>query len=87
MKPNELLARIQRELSTECDPVPEGFDTINGWAKAWGYSRSRGRDYVFKAVKRGIMEGRMLRGVHPKKGVYKQLYYGPVTPPCRKPKR
>jgi hypothetical protein len=84
MKPNDLLAAILREVNKDVEAIPAGWKTIDQWAKEWGYSRSRARDYVLKGCKLGMMEGRIFRCLHPKKGPFKVKHYAPTT--CRKPK-
>lgn len=84
MKPNDLLAAILREVNREVDIIPAGWMTINQWAKKWGKSRSRARDYILRGCQMGIMESRIFRCLHPKKGPFKVKHFGPTT--CRKPK-
>jgi hypothetical protein len=84
MKPNEILSAILREMSKDVEVIPAGWKTIDQWAKEWGYSRSRARDYVLKGCKLGIMQGRFFRYLHPKKGPFKVKHFAPTT--CRNPK-
>ena len=55
-KVDPLLAQVMAAIHRKVDAVPEGFRTIDEWAKRWGISRTQATKYVHKAVEMGLME-------------------------------
>ena len=55
-KIDQLLAQVMAAIHRKVDAVPEGFRTIDDWAKHWGISRTQATKYVHTAVELGLME-------------------------------
>ena len=55
-KIDPLLAQVMAAIHNRVDAVPEGFRTLEQWAKHWGVARSSATTYVHKAMELGLME-------------------------------
>jgi len=61
VKPNELLARLMRCYNFQPDAIPSGWKDSEGWAKAWGISRTHASRLLRNGAKKGLMQGRKFR--------------------------
>lgn len=55
-KVDALLAQVMAAIHRKTDAVPEGFRTIDQWARHWCVSRTMASRYVYKALDLGLME-------------------------------
>lgn len=81
-KPDPLLVRVIAALTAKADDIPEGFRTIDQWAKHWGLGRSSASRYVHKAVEMGLMEKKSFTQCVRKDGrAYPTAHYREIVKP------
>jgi len=84
-KVDPLLAQVMAAIHRKIDAVPEGFRTIDDWAKHWGVSRTMATKYVHKGVEIGLMETKKYLTLCRKDArPYPTAHYREVKPPKAK---
>ena len=61
MESSELLSKLKDAIQSKPDEIPEGYKTVEEWARSWSLSRSYAEKLLKIGVESGVVDSKKFR--------------------------